>query len=319
MPITTGQVNANAGFELFFSNFEAFENVFYTPMYDKIHWTKVIPEASVEFDIADGASSASYGVKDWAGRGEFRRDLDGDVPTVGMNVSKPVEVPILDAGVAAYVDRTDMRTYQFAYGGKLDAELPQVMRWASDRHIETTFFYGYAPGNFEPWMDYSGVTAVQAAQNEAATSRAWADKTGDEILIDINTAINTIWSGTRENHTPGMIALPSAQYAQLATKRLLDQNLTVLQFVKENNLYSSVTGQPLQIIPIPHLDGAGAGGTQRMVVWEHDAKNFKMPFPIPHTLLAPQLVGYKINLLAEYKFGSFHVRYPASMIYMDEI
>ena len=65
--------------------------------------------------------------------------------------------------------------------------------------------------------------------------------------------------------------------------------------------------------------GAGAGGTDRMVVMEADRKNFWMPMPLPFDMLTPQENGFGVDLLAEYVFGSFHVKRPLSMEYVDGI
>ena len=95
--------------------------------------------------------------------------------------------------------------------------------------------------------------------------------------------------------------------------------MTVLEFIKANNIYTAITGAALTIKSIRYLEGAGAGDTNRMVVAQVNAENVTLPFPLPFDLLDPQERGFDVELYAEYKFGSFHMRYPQSMIYVDGI
>jgi hypothetical protein len=41
--------------------------------------------------------------------------------------------------------------------------------------------------------------------------------------------------------------------------------------------------------------------------------------PLPFDMLTPQEMGFGVDLLAEYVFGSFHVKRPLSMEYVDGI
>lgn len=318
MPWTKGNAQTS-GFEIVLSNFEHFESQFYDVLHEETHWKKAIPQASVETDIDGGATSTSYGTRDWSGQGQFAASQSGDVPTVGQNVAKPTTIPILVANVAAKISREDIRVYQHAHSGRLDSELPQVMRQACDRHVEGVFFFGDAAVGFDAWIDADSVPIVQAPLNGGATSRKWVDKTPDEILADVNSGISQVFTTTKEIHLPDTIFIPTAQFADIAGRRITDTNMTVLEFIKKNNIYTATTGKELSIQSLPHLTAAGAGATDRMVAIEMKPRNHKLPFPIPFTLLAPQEVGYDVHLLAEYKFGSYHNRYPLSMLYMDEI
>lgn len=321
MPYTRGS-NLTSGFEIVVSNFEDFEKRFYDTKYPDIFWQKVIPAGSVETDIPEGATSTSYGVRDWSGTGAFDVSQSGSTPTVGLSVAKPVVIPILDASVGGFLTRADIRTYTHAHGGTLDTELSGVMKKASERHVEGTFFYGDGDVGFTGWMNEPNITVAQAFDNAALNSKKWIDKTPDEILKDINFYMAQIFTDSLQMHQANSVFIPTAQYADIATRRMgiLETTITVLDYIKRSNLFTATTGQELNIMGIPHLKNAGAGGVvDRMVILQNDADYQKLPFPIPYRFLPPVPMGLQTNLFAEYKFGPYHNRWPASALYIDEI
>jgi hypothetical protein len=317
MPYNQGS-NLEAGFELLFSNFEQFEEKFYETLYQKMFWRDAIPGGSIETNINPGASTASYGVSDWRGIGGFIADYGGDAPTVFFSRDK-VSVPMAYAGVKGVYSREDMRSFNFAYGGSLDTELANIMRNASERHMEGVLMYGQAELNFDGYIDLPGVDVANVPDG-ASTDPEWSTKTADEILLDMNEIIESIWIDSNQIHLPDTLELPPTQYALINRLRIADAvDNSVLKYFQENNLYYARTGQKLNIIPNPHLAGAGVAGVDRMLAKVNDVEIFKMPFPIPHNLLPPQLEDFSAKILAEYKFGPIHIRYPGAMAYRDSI
>lgn len=318
MPYSVGhdpnRVNA---MELLIGSFEDMKAEFYEVKYGEIQFRDVIPEASIDSSINPGATSTSYRVYDQRGKGSFRSTHDSGVPTVGQTLSKNF-VPIEVAGVSALFDTEDARQIQYGFNQSLLSELPNVMRKACERHVEGTVFFGDQDvQGFLGWLDYPGVTVTVAPDPGAGTE--WVNKTPDQILTDINEGISSVWNGTKQIHLPDTVYLPGSQLAYIAATRIPEINMTVLEFIKANNIYTALTGQPLNVKSIRYLDGSGAGATDRMVVAETKAENVTLPFPLPFDLLDPQERGFDVELYAEYKFGSFHMRYPASMIYVDGI
>jgi len=92
---------------------------------------------------------------------------------------------------------------------------------------------------------------------------------------------------------------------------------TVLQFLIKNNLYTDVTGQPLEVRPNLELNSSGVGGTERMMAMEVNDENFGMKMPIPWRSIAPQSEGLRVKVPAEYKFGGVFFRYPGCAAYRD--
>lgn len=319
MAISRGNVQIS-GLEIVLNNFESLEQQFYNVLSTETKWREVIPLASIDQGINPGATTSSYAVMETQGIGAFKPEKSGEIPTINRNVSKPAPIPILTGLISDQIDYDELRQYDYGMrqmGRSFTSEVPDLLGLAADKHVEQVIFYGEESVDFQPWLDYPGVTATQAADPGGGSE--WVNKNGDQMVKDINDAIGKVWSDTRQIHLPETIFIPSFQYQLLASTRMPDINVTALDFVQKKNLFSSLRGTDLTIKPIPYLQGAGAGDTDRMVVSEQNPRNHKLPFPIPFQLYPPVQKDFGIKLIVEYRFGSYHNRYPKSMLYVDEI
>lgn len=316
---TGNNPNTVNALEVLTSNFEHVQAGTEDVLLPEIRWNTIIPMESVDTSVNAGARMASYLVRDERGRGQFRGRGAKNTPTVGVTIDK-VTVPIEAAGVAAEFDRADARAVQM--GGELNllTDLGGAMRTASERHIEHTFFYGYDQLNYTGFLDYPGVPFTDAALNAGATSTEWADKTGDEIIFDVQNLVATPFITTKGIFIPGVVALPPLQYAALTSMKASQAaDKSLMEYLSTNNLYTQKTAQKLEFVDLRYLEDAGVGGTARMVAYCKEKRCFWMPMPMPFEMLEPQLNGFGVDLLAEYVFGSFHVKHPLSMAYVDGI
>lgn len=296
----------------------------YDVLMPEIRWNATLPPASIDTSVNPGAKLASYRVRDRRGKGAFAAVVGKDTPTVAVTQNK-VTIPIEVARVHAQADIDDIRAVSMGFEGmNLLTDLGVVMREASERHIEETFFFGYANLGFAGYLDYS-LTPATSAGTKAAGGTTWAVATGDEIAKDVNTALGLVYANSKTRFMPGKVEIPPAQMVQIAGQRMggaagaTGENITVLNYIKKNNLFTQLTGQELQVEVLTYLTGAGSGGTNRMIVSEFKEENHYMPFSIPFNMLAPQDAQFATNLFAEYKFGSYHKPYPTSAQFIDGI
>lgn len=310
--------------EFVVSIFEDLKNTAYEAKYPELKWTDCVPAESIDTAINVGATSASYTAKDMTGVGAFRAVSGSDAPQVGVSMDK-ITVRLESAHVSAVVDLDEARTVSMGYSGlNLITDKGEAMRRAAERHIERTVFFGQSDLGFEGYLNYS-LTSATPASTKAASGTTWINNaTPDEILFDINNAISTVWSTSREVFLPNVIELPTAQFAYIAGTRINGTggdgvNETILSFVKRNNIYTAMTGQELEIKSLRYLDQAGAANADRMIASEKKKENHWLPMPETFNMLAPQQRGADTDLYAIYKFGSYHKPYPSSCIYVDGI
>lgn len=295
----------------------------YDVRYPDILWNQTIPQASIDTSINVGADMASYVAKDKRGKGAFRAVIGQNIPTVGLSANK-VTIPIESGAIMASVDIQDVRRVAFGYAGtNLLTDKGEVMREASERHIEEVFFFGFSDLGFAGYLDYQ-YTPATTASTKVAGGTTWAVATPDEMLNDVNTGLATIYQNSKQIFTANRVELPVPQWLRISTTRINGTggngvNETVLSFLKRTNFYTQTTSNELDIRPIRYLTGAGAGATDRMIISDASPDNMYMPMPIPFTILPPQDRQYATDIFADYRFGSFHRPYPTSALYVDGI
>jgi hypothetical protein len=167
------------------------------------------------------------------------------------------------------------------------------------------------------------ITPALVANNAADTSSAWADKTADEILTDINTAIIDCWNAAENDGSamPNHIIMPYAQYNYIATTKVTPlADKTILKYVLENNI-SANSGTELMIGGTNYCKGAGTGGTDRMVVYVHNDRFIAVEelVPLSRVMTSPNVdaLAYDSAYMANVSEVEFF--YTQTVLYADGI
>lgn len=130
------------------------------------------------------------------------------------------------------------------------------------------------------------VTAQMAAVG-AKGLRTWASKTPLEIQADINAAL----LGPVENGGFSLAALPDRILIGWDKFNLLNQPFvlgqvggyaSVMAYILDNNI-AKQNGIDLKILPLsnPWINGAGTGGSDRMVAYRNDEDTLELHIPAP--------------------------------------
>ena len=315
------QSNVQAA-DIAFSIHASVDSAFYDIEYPEHEFYDILLQDQILSDINVGATSYAYIARDKQGTAAFvGNGIDNDIPMVGQSAGA-VAVPLAYSAVGAEVTNEDARQYQFGFNGNLSQDLGEAMRKACDNLVETTVIFGYKPLGMLPWINYPGITAMNV--NPGASGQTeWSTKTGEEIVADINNALTAVWKNSRTLFKPTELWIPLDQYGIMSMMPMVIGGtglaVTVLEYVSKNNVMTRITGKELTFHPSRYLSGAGAGGTNRMVIMDRKRENQALPFPMPYLLSQPIPVPLAAQWYAEQKFGSFHVRQQGSMIYVDGI
>lgn len=171
-----------------------------------------------------------------------------------------------------------------------------------------------------------GVTGlVNSALVTAATVAAgvggitWALKTPDEILTDVNTVLDATWAASGYTRMPTRIGLPPAKLSALVSRRLTNTDVSVLEYLKRNNIAASQGGVDLQFAPMRELIGAGAGGTDRMIAYSKSQDVVRYPRTNELRPLPTQFDGLFQKQIYVGKLGTLEIPRPALLRYADGI
>ena len=299
--------------ELVVSIFDQVDAAFYDVLYPEILWREHIPPESVKTDISPGAMNHVYRARDTKGMGQFVNGDPKNIPRVGQTVNQ-ITVPILDAAVGATLTDAEARRYAYGYQSALAQDLGEIMKKASEYHVERAFFFGDALAGFQSYLDYPTVTKIP--------SIAWVGADPSVWVTAINNAITAVWTTSKTVHLPDTLELPPSLYSILTAAYVIGTGsvgvaVSAINYLKTNNIYTLMTGKELNIKPLRYLEGAGVGGVDRAIIKETNPRNQVMPFPLAYQLAQPVPIPLGVEMFSEYIFGSYNVRYPGSMAYID--
>ena len=179
------------------------------------------------------------------------------------------------------VDQALLRTA----GRSLDEMMTKGLHLAYDKTVDESVYVGFER------LGTSGIVNNPNVLASAVPGGPWVNKTPDEILDDVNMAINETWTQS-EFDLQGManhILIPPEQYKLLVGRRIGDAGqVSILNFLLENNIGHN-QGIEIGIFPSRWCIGAGIGGTSRMVAYANnrDTIEFDMTVPLTRTITQP--------------------------------
>lgn len=201
-------------------------------------------------------------------------------------------------------------------GKRLDQRRAETARRAIDELINKIAFFGEASHNLQGLINYPGITeyTVPADGGTNGNSALWSSKTPDQIVRDITGLVDAIMVPTNAREMPDTLLLPLTQYNLIANTRMGDgSDKTILRYVLD-------TSPVLKNIEwVIELDGAGDGGTDRMMAYTRDERNLTLEIPQAFEQFDPQQTGMSFEIPCHSETAGVIVYYPLSVAYADGI
>ena len=183
-------------------------------------------------------------------------------------------------------------------------------------------FYGLVNSNNRTGPD--AVTAVSNVPNGAGGTTQWTTKTPAEILADFNLALVTAWANSGYAVIPNEVLLPTSQFGFISTELVsIAGSISLLKYIRDNNLLTTAGVGPLDIFPSKWCNGAGQGGTigslgtvDRMITYDRDKERVRYPM----TMLAQTPIQYDglwHKRTSFCKLGVLEIVYPETIDYLD--
>lgn len=303
------------GLAFYISQLANLESKVYQSKYTSINFAELIP---INTNVPEWADSWDYISYDAVTLGKFIGSSADDLPKVSLAANK-TSVPIGYAGNMYDYSLDELRKSQ-QMRIPVDSSKAQAAFRGSQEHAQRVAYFGDASRNMFGLFNNSNIAVDSSVVN-------WATATGAEIVQDMNSLLVKVWTNSANTHVPNVLVLDSTRYAQISSKRMdTGTDTTVLEFFLKNNLYTSLTGQPLRVHPRLQLtaavlaaNGVSNGGKDRMLAYELSEENLGMVNPIPWRPLAPQMRGLNVEIPAEYKISGTEFRYPFSAAYRDSL
>ena len=292
-----------------------------TPLNSFTYGRDLVVRVGGGWDEYVSAMSVNYGVTGGSGEGLVNAAGADGIPTVQANFEKGTfKTHVVSA--ATRVMWIDMQRGNMT-GRNMDTMLRDGLRLAYDKHMDQNAYVGFTTYGTTGLVNNANVTTTQAALNAGGTSRKFEDKTADEILADINTAILDAWEAAEYDldAIPNHIIMPYEQYNYLATTKVSSlAEKTILTFLLENNV-AKANGSDLFIGATSWCKGAGTGSTDRMVVYCNKERYVAMDelVPLTRAMTTPNTEHFCYDTAYAANVSEVEIFYDQTIAYVDGI
>lgn len=274
----------------------------------------------VDFTSAMGVA---YGITGGSTNGPVHAGGANGVPIVQADVNKGVYKTHIFAA-ALRVMFVDMQRANYI-GRSLDQLLQDGIRMTFDKHQDANVYVGLSEYETTGLINNPDVVETVVTNNGATTnaSTKWADKTPQQILNDINTAISAAWAAAEydEGAMPNHILLPYEQYVYIMNTMVTDlATETIMDFVLKNNV-AAKNGRSLYIGATKWCKGAGTGGADRMVVYVNHERFLAIEelVPLSRVMSGPNVANVCYDTAYMANLSEVEMYYPQTMTYWDGI
>lgn len=282
--------------------------------YPAITYSEFVP---VDMSANPWAATVSYYSMDMVGSAKWGSGLGNDFPFAETEAAKH-ETGVHMALIGYKYNLEEINQARML-GRSLPDERASAARRAYEEHVQRVAYFGDVAKGFKGLVNYTGI-AIVAAPNGALLSPLWTSKTPNEILADINGIVAAIYIGSNTSEMADTVLLPLAAFSHISVTPVSgNTTMTILEYIRQNNIYTATTGRPLNIRAMWELDTAGAGATKRAVAYSKDPEILKLHLPQPLDFLAPQQHLMDFIVPGYFRLGGLDVRRPGAMRYLDGI
>ena len=235
-----------------------------------------------------------------------------DMQTVELKFATS-EKPVYEAGVGYTYGYAEIQQ-SMAYGRNLSAEKAVVARKAYERFMQKVAFVGDKTKNLQGLTTATSVNVISA-------TKTWATATQEELLTMVNKLLVTKSADGEFVTISDTLLLPVSAWEVLVSRTLANgSGITLLNYIKENNVYKSTTGRDLDIRAIGQLTKAGNGQLTRAVAYTRDPSVLNLHIPMPQIFLPVRPTGLmNFSVGSMFRTAGVNIKDPAAVRYMDGV
>lgn len=246
------------------------------------------------------------------GKAEYLSGKGFDIPNVSHQQSQGTSNFYL-AGAGFEVSLQEVNR-----ASKMGVDLPT--KGASDaRKVMEKFIYDRAiAGSTE--KSFKGLINNAGVPTASAPTGTWATATPALMLADVDTAVTDVFINTKETELADTVLLPTSAFLIANRTQVTGTTMTVLQYIMQNNAYTAITKQPLNIMPSRELETAGASSSRRIVAYAKNPGVVEFFLPGAPTFMPPHPISslaYRVDGIAN--VGQLEIYRPKAFSYRDGI
>lgn len=261
--------------------------------------------------IPEGATTHTYRQYDSVGMAKVIANYANDLPRADVS-GKEFTNPIRSIGNSYGYNVQEIRSAIFS-GVNLNGKKATAATRAHQEKINQLAFAGDGEHGLPGLMGNTNIPEVTLLADGTGASKTFASKTADKIVRDVNALINKVITQSKGIHRVNQVWLPIEQYALVATTQNSSaSDTTILEFLQKNH-------PGVEFKQVVEMDGAGAGGADRMYAMENIMDNWQLEIPMMIKQYSPQQKGLEFEVPVESRFAGVIVEYPLAFAYSDGI
>ena len=274
-------------------------------------WVEATSAFNVEYGVTGGEADGVGGIQNNIRR--IQADVSKDLYKV-LPYEVSMSIKIQDQLRGAVTGRSIEQMYDD--GIRLDF----------DKYMDINTYLGQQAYGTEGLVNNSLITPASVKNDGTGSSTLWKNKTPEQILRDIDDAILAAWQAAQYDNTaiPNHILIDPENFAYL-NRTVFAANgatapISLLKYLLENNI-AKAKGVDLFIGECRFCIGAGAGGTNRMVMYVNQRRFVGMDVPVPlgRVMTQPNITTASYDSLYMANVGQVKIHYTEPFIYRDGI
>jgi hypothetical protein len=287
----------------------------YEIKYPDLQYSELIP---IDTSAGEWADSIEFYSMDKVGQAEWFNHAARDVPRA--DVTRTQHTHGIEMAAIGYGYTLAEIGKASRLGINLSADRAMAARRAYEEFVNQIAFNGDTGKGWTGLYNDANVNAANMANDGTGTSRLWSAKTPVQILRDINEALTAVVTGTKRTEIADTVLIPLTAYTHIASTPMSTDfpNMTILQYVLQNNIYTAMTGNALTIRVGDGLEDAGSGNTGRLIAYRKDPQVLKLHLPVPLKFLPVWRTGpMNYEIPGYFRLGGVEVRLPGAVKYRD--
>lgn len=311
-PLVGNIINLDADEVVFFKRqLEHIKSSTYDVKYPSLLATSVFP---VSTEAGPGAETITYDQFDSVGLMKFISDYADDLPRSDVK-GKQFSIIVQSLGGSYGWSIQEVRSAQMARRN-INGMRATAARRSND---QMTNRIGWFADGSADWAGLTGILYHPNTTKSAATNGTWLTATPDEIIQDVNDAINSVPDVTNGVEAVDTVLLPQLQYSHIAsTPRSSVSDTTILEFLKR--VHPGVAFMPINelknVTPNPRT---GTGSANLMLCYRRSPDHLTFEIPVLFEQFAAQERNLAFIVPTHSRNAGFNIYYPLSVVQIDGI
>ncbi|MFK4871657.1 DUF2184 domain-containing protein [Novosphingobium sp. ZW T3_23] len=287
--------------------------------YPSFDYAGIVP-VNTDGDMWDVGTLVYSG--DVAGKAEYLGGKAFDIPNASINFSQGI-TPFHLAGVGYELSQREVERFARMVaanpgitegGSNLAERKASAARMIADKFVYDRVIRGSSEKNFTGMINQAAVPTANAPTG------GWATATPDQMLADVNAALQDVYVNSKETALADSLLLPTSKFLFINNARITNTQTSVLSYLAQNNSFTAISKRPLNIAPSRELETAGASSTARMIAYEKSPDNMEFFLPgmfefLP--LFATSSMTWRVDGVMN--VGQFELYRPKTMSYRDNL